>query len=243
MTTDKRTSKPINQAEVGIQVINDTDAHRCWSCGDMRAAQFCDSCGKVQPPLPTDYFSFFGMSRRMNIDAHELEHEMYSLSRHLHPDLNARAGDQEQSWSLEQSSRLNDAYRTLRDPILRTEYLLRVEGIKSPDKAEMRRQVPPDLLEKVFELNEQLEDLRANTQADRSAIRQAYYEMEDKLQGTMNELFICWQAWDIFIERAESGEEVGEHERRAVLEKMAALLHRRKYIANLAREIAVALAA
>jgi molecular chaperone HscB len=242
MTADRHNSTLIEQSAAGIPVLNDGDAHGCWSCGDMRAAQFCHSCGKVQPPLPTDYFSFFGMSRRLALDEHALEREMYALSRRLHPDLNARAAEQEQSWSLEQSSRLNDAYRTLREPIHRTEYLLSIEGVKPPDKAAARRQVPPDLLEEVFELNEQLEELRANPRGDRSAILRAQAEFEAKLQASMNELHGCWEQWDLLIERAENGEEVGEHDRRDVLDKMAGLLHRRKYIANLAREIAAALA-
>src|SRR5438034_10251710 len=64
-------------------------AHACWSCGDMRAAQFCKACGKVQPPEPVDYFSFFGLPRKLNIDTSTLEHEFYSLSRKLHPDIYA----------------------------------------------------------------------------------------------------------------------------------------------------------
>src|ERR1700744_1379173 len=100
----------------------------CWSCGSMRAAHFCESCGKVQPPAPVDYFTFFGLSRKLNLNVPALEKEFYELSRKLHPDLNARAGKQEQQWSLEQSSLLNDAYRTLRDPIKRTHYLLKLEG-------------------------------------------------------------------------------------------------------------------
>src|SRR6266550_8487573 len=69
-------------------------AHACWSCGDMRAAQFCTSCGKVQPPAPVDYFSFFGLPRKLNIDTAVLEREFYALSRQLHPDLYARSADQ-----------------------------------------------------------------------------------------------------------------------------------------------------
>ena len=103
--------------------------HACWSCGDMRAAHFCDSCGKLQPAAPTDYFSFFGLPQKLNIDTAALEQDFYKLSRKLHPDLYARAGSREQHWSLEKSSQLNDAYRTLRDPISRTEYLLRTEGV------------------------------------------------------------------------------------------------------------------
>ena len=97
------------------------------------------------------------------------------LSRHLHPDINAISSAQEQDWSLEQSSQLNDAYRTLKDPVTRTEYLLRLQGVRSRGAVDRRRPkkhgaragakkqvVPPDLLEQVFELNMQLEEARMN---------------------------------------------------------------------------------
>src|ERR1700719_412405 len=143
----------------------------CWSCGDMRAAHFCHACGKVQPPLPVNYFSFFGLPRKLNLDVASLEKEFYQLSRKLHPDLNARADRREQEWSLEQSSQLNDAYRTLKDPIKRTEYVLRLEGVELEEQSksateaarasdQMKKHVvPPDLLVEVFDLNPQLEEL------------------------------------------------------------------------------------
>src|ERR1700756_1743034 len=146
------------------------DTHSCWSCGAMRAAHFCASCGKVQPPAPVDYFTFFGLAPKLNLNVAALEKDFYELSRKLHPDLNARAGTQEQEWSLEQSSLLNDAYRPLRDPIKRTEYLLHLEGIALEEQSksateqaraagEVKKQiVPPGLLEEVFELNLQLEE-------------------------------------------------------------------------------------
>src|SRR6476660_4985916 len=152
----------------------ETSTSSCWSCGDMRAAHFCHACGKVQPPAPVDYFAFFGMTRRLNVDISRLEREFYELSRKLHPDLNARADKREQEWSLEQSSLLNDAYRTLKDPIKRTQYLLGLEGVELEEQSksatekaraagEVKKQiVPPDLLEEVFELNMQLEELRMN---------------------------------------------------------------------------------
>ena len=81
-----------------------------------------------------DYFSFFGLARKLNMTS-GLEKEFYELSRKLHPDLNARADKHEQEWSLEQSSLLNDAYRTLKDPINRTEYLLRLEGVELEEQS------------------------------------------------------------------------------------------------------------
>src|SRR5205823_2785023 len=146
-------------------------SHACWSCGDMRAAQFCSSCGKVQPPAPVDYFTFFGLPRKLNLDTAALEVEFYELSRRLHPDVYGRADSKEQHWSLEKSSQLNDAYRILKDPIRRTEYLLRLEGIeleeqsktateKARNTGELKKQVvPPELLEEVFNLNMELQEL------------------------------------------------------------------------------------
>jgi len=137
----------------------------------MLAAHFCQACGKVQPPMPVDYFTFFGLPRKLNVDVAALERDFYELSRKLHPDLNARAASKEQEWVLEQSSLLNDAYRTLKDPIKRTQYLLLLEGVELEEQSktatdqaratgETKKQiVPPDLLEEVFELNMQLEEL------------------------------------------------------------------------------------
>src|ERR1700722_10693075 len=130
----------------------------CWSCGEMRAARFCNSCGKVQPPAPVDHFAFFGLPRKLALDIAELEHDFYEMSRKLHPDLYGTANVREQEWSLEQTSKLNDAYRTLKDPIARTQYLLRLEGVeleeqskaateKARSTGEMKKQVvPPDML-------------------------------------------------------------------------------------------------
>src|ERR1700750_600745 len=136
----------------------------CWSCGTMRAEDFCNACGKVQPPVPVDYFTFFGFPRKLSVDLNLLEREFYQLSRKLHPDLYSGAEAREQQWSLEQSSQLNDAYRTLKDPIKRTEYLLRLEGVELEEQSksateqarasgQVKKQVvPPDLLEEVFDL-------------------------------------------------------------------------------------------
>ena len=106
------------------------ETQSCWSCGTMRAVHFCESCGKVQPPAPVDYFTFFGLPRKLDLDVAALDKDFYDLSRKLHPDINAQAGSQEQEWSLQQSSLLNDAHRILKDPIKRTEYLLKLEGVE-----------------------------------------------------------------------------------------------------------------
>src|ERR1700756_1850065 len=99
------------QSRSSLIVSGDATA-TCWSCGTMRAEHFCSACGKVQPPVPVDYFTFFALPRKLNLNLPGLEKEFYELSRRLHPDLFARADAREQEWSVEQSSLLNDAYRT-----------------------------------------------------------------------------------------------------------------------------------
>jgi molecular chaperone HscB len=221
----------------------------------MRAAQFCDSCGKVQPPRPVDYFTFFGLPRKLNLDLAALDKDFYGLSRKLHPDLNSRAGSQEQEWSLQQTSLLNDAHRTLKDPIKRTQYLLSLEGVELEEQSksaterarssgETKKQiVPPDLLEEVFELNMQLEELRAqkklgeNDPALIEEIGRQKLELEDKNQALLEELQAHWKAWDALIEREPDGEPVMRHERKIALDKMVDLLNRRNYIRNLVRDV------
>ena len=133
--SSKEAAKVLTQIETGTAVqLPDYGPrhHRCWSCGDMRAEHFCDQCGHVQPAKPTDYFSFFGLPRRLELDEAVLEREYYALSRKLHPDVYSRASDREQEWSLEKTSQLNDAYRTLKSPIDRAFYLAGLKGVEMP---------------------------------------------------------------------------------------------------------------
>jgi len=227
----------------------------CWSCGAMRAAHFCQSCGKVQPPVPVDYFTFFGLPYRLNLDTKQLEREFYALSRHLHPDINAGSSDPEQEWSLEKSSQLNDAYRTLKDPISRTEYLLRLQGVELEEQskaateearrtgAAKKQTVPPDLLEEVFELNMQLEELRMNKKMgedDRTLehqVQEAKQHLQTKNGNLIEELRSAWNDWDALIDRSEHGETVLESDRAKVRSRMVDVLNRRSYIRNLLREV------
>jgi len=221
----------------------------CWSCGTMRAVHFCSSCGKVQPPVPVDYFTFFGFPRKLNLDTAELEKEFYALSRRLHPDVFGQSDDRERTWSLEQSSMLNDAYRTLKDPIKRTEYLLRLEGIELEEQSkqatekaratgELKKQVvPPDLLEEVFELNLHLEELRAQKQMGEDdpalleEIGKAKLSLEEKYDALFNELKTEWNKWDKSVDNGN------EADRRKILDQMLDVLNRRNYVRNLVRDV------
>jgi molecular chaperone HscB len=221
----------------------------CWSCGTMRAVHFCSACGKVQPPKPVDYFTFFGFPRKLNLDVAALEKEFYALSRRLHPDVFGQAEDRERAWSLEQSSMLNDAYRTLKDPIKRTEYLLRIEGVELEEQSkqatekarasgELKQQVvPADLLEEVFELNMHLEELRVQKKSGEDdpalleEIGKAKLSLEEKYTALLNELKAEWDKWDKSIAN-ESGPN-----RQKILAGMVDVINRRNYIRNLVRDV------
>jgi molecular chaperone HscB len=221
----------------------------CWSCGTMRAVHFCSSCGKVQPPKPVDYFTFFGFPRKLDLDVAALEKEFYALSRHLHPDAYGQADERERLWSLEQSSMLNDAYRTLKDPIKRTEYLLRLEGVELEEQSkqatekaraagELKKQVvPPDLLEEVFELNLHLEELRVQKKLGEDdpalleEIGKAKLSLEEKHDALMNELKSEWNKWD------KSVDDSAEEERPKILAQILDILNRRNYVRNLVRDV------
>jgi molecular chaperone HscB len=225
----------------------------CWSCGQPASGHFCSGCRKIQPAQASDYFSFFGLPRKLNIDLAALEGEFYRLSRKLHPDLFARASAAEQDWSTEKTSYLNDAYRALRDPIARTEYLLELEGVKLEEQSrnatdtarqsgtEKKQVAPPDLLEEVFELNMQLEEMRMNKKMgedDPNIVRdlqQAKAHFEQKMSEITAQLKQHWDQWDAIVDTSDTASRVN------VRDQMVDLLNRRSYIRNLVRDVNEAL--
>src|SRR6516165_12720529 len=104
-----------------------------------------------------NYFDFMGLPRHLSIDLKELEKKFYALSRQYHPDMHSRKTREERDQAEENTAVLNDAYRALRDPVTRAEYLLRLEGFDIGEQTS--KDVPPELLEEVFELNMAIEEL------------------------------------------------------------------------------------
>lgn len=222
----------------------------CWSCGFALAfaKPFCDACGKVQAPIPgVTYFEIFQLPRKLALDTSALERTFYKLSRKLHPDVYAQAVEQEQQWSLEQTSLLNDAYRALRNPVTRTEYLLRLEGVEieqdrsAENGAKRESRVPPDLLEEVFELNMQLEEMRMNRKMGeddpqlRSDLEKAKAQFEGQMAESDAQLQVLWTKWDTAL---DAGNDASKAETK---DKLVALLDRRRYVRNLVRDVNEAL--
>ena len=115
----------------------------CWNCrAAVTGAHFCAACGKVQPlAAGASYFRFFGLPQKLTIEPASLEGQFHMLSWKLHPDNFVRASEFERNLSLERSSQLNDAYRTLREPIARVEYLLEHLGVRK--EGTTKQQAPP----------------------------------------------------------------------------------------------------
>ena len=196
-----------------------------------------------------DLFGVFGMPRRLRIDVAGLEKEFYARSRRLHPDRFASKPAAEQEAALSASSELNDAYRTLKEPISRTQHLLTLEGVELEEQSKAATEearasggaktqvVPPELLEEAFELNMQLEEMRESKESgeDNASLKQELEGVkrtfEGMLQGSSVELEKLWCDWDAAL---DSSDEAAKGKAR---DAMVALLNRRSYIRNLVRDV------
>ena len=195
------------------------------------------------------YFEVFSLPPKLALDTVGLEKQFYTLSRKLHPDRFASRPVVEQEAALERSSLLNDAYRTLKDPILRTQYLLKLQGVELEEQSkaateaarasgtEKKQVVPPELLEEVFELNMQLQEMRAAKQMgeDEPELRRDLMTAKDafdaKMVETQAELEELWSAWDV---AEDSGDDAAKAR---VRDAMVGLLNKRSYLRNLVRDV------
>ena len=215
----------------------------CWHCqSEVTGEYFCEQCVKVQPlSKEMDYFACLGLSRMLNIDTEQLEAKFYELSRSFHPDFYQRKTQTEQAISLKNSALLNTAYRTLKDPIRRAEYLLQLEAGSAKD---IRTSPPADLFEEILSLQEDLEEfrstpaeedreenerLRAKLSAERETLEQRQREMEARLA----QLFI---KWDDVQTRAPSGKDL-HREKDALLKEMREILSNRTYLRNIVTDL------
>jgi molecular chaperone HscB len=218
----------------------------CRDCGGGAPidAHFCPQCTKILTVARHgDYFSFLGLPRKLVIGANDLEQRFRGLSRQFHPDYYFNASPAERRASLERSSYLNDAYRTLKTPISRVEYLLQIEGMMAggqhrgapgQDDAASRQVVPPALLEEVFALNEELDEVRdlrasgAPAEALNARLERARGPIEAKRAAHEAQLEELSARWDTLVDR-----DAPDAEKRPVLEALRDRVLERNYISNL----------
>jgi molecular chaperone HscB len=210
----------------------------CRSCGAGAPLDehFCPQCSRILAlGRHGDYFTFFGLPRQLTIAQNELERRFRELSRKFHPDYYYNASPAERLASLERSSYLNDAYRALRTPATRIEHLLAIEGLPSTtsEGESGAAKVPPALLEEVFELNEELDEIREQREAggDSAAItarlQAARAPIDRKREEHERQIEELSVRWDSQLETASPAE------RRATLEALRERLLERNYINNL----------
>ncbi|OQW32872.1 MAG: hypothetical protein A4E19_05830 [Nitrospira sp. SG-bin1] len=218
----------------------------CWHCqSEVTGEYFCERCVKVQPvSKETDYFTCLGFPRRLTLDPTKLEAKFYELSRTFHPDFYQTKSPAEQTISLSNAAVLNTAYRTLRDPIQRAEYLLALETGSVKD---IRTSPPADLFEEILELQDILEEyrssdrgsdqghrLRANLEAEQEALERR----KEKMESQLRQLFL---EWDQLQDRGDATSQA-RAERDRILKQMRDLLSHRTYIHNIVNDLAATIA-
>ena len=173
-----------------------------------------------------NYFEVFGLSKRLNLDLKALEKTFHELSRKYHPDYFTTAPADERGRALQMTATLNDAYRTLRHPARRVEHLLEIEGFK-PDGSK----VPQSFLMEVFEINEQLEEVKSGA-ATPPQIDALKREIEERGRIFDSQLQTAAEAWDAMCDSGAT-----EAQRKQHLSKLIEILSESSYIRNLQREL------
>ena len=207
----------------------------CRSCGAGAPVDehFCPQCSRIMAlGRHGDYFAFLGLPRRLTIDPQDLEKRLRDLSRKFHPDYYYNASPTERLASLERSSYLNDAYRALKNPVSRVEHLLAIEGLPPAKSEDGTAKVPPSLLEEVFALNEELDEIRELRESGtdperlRARLETARKPIDTKREEHEQQLQELSARWD-------SQEQLPAAEKRKTLDALRERLLERNYINNL----------
>jgi molecular chaperone HscB len=221
----------------------------CRSCGAGAPVDehFCPQCSRILAlGRHGNFFDFFGLPRKLGIDLQDLERRFRDLSRQFHPDYFYNAPPAERLASLERSSYLNDAYRALRSPVSRIEHLLAIEGLPPARSEEAGGtgggKVPPALLEEVFALNEELDEIRELRESGvpagtlRARLEKARLPIERRRDAHEQQLQELSEKWD-------AAGPASPADKRAILESLRERLLERNYINNLLATIERELAA
>lgn len=224
---------------LGDWLATEVDERRGATCAGCGAAAvegpICPACGRIRPfPEGSDHWAVLGLERRLGLDRADLERRFHGLNRRLHPDYFRLRSPEEQTISLEASAAVNAAYRTLRDPVSRVEYLLELEGMGLGLAGQAKP--PADLFEEIMELQEARMELATadpdEAPALRARLENAKAELEARRTGAEQELTATFPAWD-------AGDEAI---RRRLLGEMRDILATRAYLRTVLRDLGAALA-
>jgi Fe-S protein assembly co-chaperone HscB len=216
-------------------MMSERNGSKCGGCGAAApAGGVCPECGRLQPfPTGSDHWAVLGVDRRLDLDRSDLERRFHGLNRRLHPDYFRLRSPEEQAISLEASAAVNTAYRALRDPVSRVEYLLELAGMALGTAGQAKP--PADLFEEILELQEARMELQTadpdEAPALRARLEDARSELEARRSGTEAALTACFPEWD-------AGDETT---RRQVLGRMRDILATRAYLRTVLRDLGAAL--
>ncbi len=219
----------------------------CWHCqSEVTGEYFCQQCVKVQPlSKELDYFTCLGLPRLLTIDEGTIEARFYEMSRAFHPDFYQTKTDAEQGISLRNSALLNTAYKTLKDPIRRAEYLVQLEAGAAKD---IRNTPPAELFEEILSLQEDMEEYRSlqagqdsarmeelckKIQADRDRLEESQRDMEQRL-------FQVFSTWDDLQNKPGQGDPQVRKEKDQALREMREILSNRTYLRHVVEDLSEA---
>lgn len=204
----------------------------CWNCrAETESLYRCERCGSLQPiPRGADYFRLFDLGAQLKIDLPRLQAKFYELSRAFHPDFHQKKSTDEQAISLENSAVVNKAYRILRDPVQRAEYLIGlVEG-----EGAIPAEAPADLFDEIFEVQELLEAAKEvpSDPAEKArllrALREAQVQFEGRQEAGRGALERLASEWDRL--EADRREPDLSPDQRASLAEIKRILSHRGYL-------------
>jgi molecular chaperone HscB len=173
-----------------------------------------------------DYFEVFRLPKILGLDLEALEKTFHELSRKYHPDYFSTGSAAEKTQAVRMTALVNDAYRTLRHPVRRVEYLLSLFGFKADGS-----KVPQSLLMEVFEINEQLEEVKAG-RASIEEVDSLRAQIKEKRERFDAELQQAAVEWDELIQDGAT-----DDKQKAQLAKLAEILSESSYIRNLERDL------
>lgn len=196
----------------------------CWSCGQAAGdGEACAACGRLQPPRGRDHFDVLGVPRVFHLDLAAVERRFKELSKKLHPDRFAKADAKERRFSLEHTTRLNQAWKALKAPVTRAEYLLKSEGfeVAGEEGSKVGRKLPLEFYEEVMEDREALLEAQAGSPETVAALAARVTARRDQALALVDRAFLGWEA---------SGD-------RAALEPAALELAKLRYYARFLDEV------
>jgi len=184
----------------------------------------------------SDYFTVFGLPRKLGVDAEALQQRFYELSRQHHPDFHQGVGAERQAEVLGQSALINRAYRALRDPLARVEYLIALEeGRETREGASDKPKAPRELLEEMMEVQEALEEARAEGLAGDAGtrLREERHRLEERYTAEAAAIVARSAEWDRLVDEGA--------DRRPLLEWFKQRLATRAYLRTVIDDLSDAL--